>query len=188
MTGVGEEVERRPMEVRESRLYYGDAAATTGLVASLSAFFGLGPVTPVFFGAATAWCVLRCLRPRVRLRLTDEGIVEEGGWGGSELIRWIEVADVRPARRAAVRVELVDEDGFRRGRRWWKRLASAQPTTAGLGPVVFNAWALAGSRSQIVAALQNALDSHTITLVQGDPPLPGSEPPVLEPPRPGAAE
>lgn len=145
-------------EFRDSRLFFGTIAALNAAVALAAT-----PVPALFFGACAIWWARNVIAPRTRIRVTREGVELSYFVRSPGLIRWEDVVDVREGRFGTVEVELKDEDGFARRLSLPDRLvAGLNRLFYGFGPTAVSGLMVAGSRKEIHAALEAALDAYTL--------------------------
>ena len=180
-----------PIEIRDSRAFYALWAEVAGSLAVLSAASWIwGPVGLAglvglgVFGAHAVWALRRLFGRRVRLRITEEGIVDENFWYSPGLIKWDEVLDVRATRWGRIEIDLLDENAFlarlsgphQVGRiKQLARSARAIHTVLlGFGPASIFSWGLEASRGEIIEALEAGMDSYALSVVrQGHALAPG---------------
>ena len=124
------------------------------------------------FGSYSVWSLMRFVRPRVRVRITEDGIVDESFWWYSPgLIRWDEIVDFRTTKWGLVRIDLVDEAAFLERLSGLKQLARIKSMLNGLGPALIVPWALEGSKRDLMETLETALDSYTLAAARRREPL-----------------
>jgi len=166
MAGTSEPSEEHsgePIEIRDSRPFYGFWCLLTGSLAGLTAFaWGWGPIGLLVFGLHSVWSFLRLFSRRARLCITEEGIVDANFWTSPGLIRWEEVLDVQPTRWGLIEVKLLDEQAFWSRQSFWAQLARAKLLLYGYQGTVIVPWGLAGSRRKLVQTLQDGLDAAEI--------------------------
>lgn len=167
MTQPSEECSQEPIEFADSRTFYGSWCVLTGSLAALSTVsWGWGPFGLIAFGAHAGWALFRLLRRRTRLRVTEDGIVDENFWYSPGLIRWEEIVDVQPTRWGLIDVKLLDEEGF-----WDRQSALAQVVRMkylffGFGAAAIVPWGLTGSRRSIVRAIHERFDAAAIAAMR----------------------
>ncbi len=170
-----------PIEIRDSRAFYALWAELAGSLAVLSgAAWAWGPVGFAglvglgVFGANTVWSCLRLFRRRVRLRITEGGIVDENFWYSPGLIKWDEILDVRATRWGYIKIDLADEKAYFERLSGLAEVAHAYQKLWGLGPAAIFSWGLEASRGEIIEALETGMDSYALSVVrQGDALEPG---------------
>ena len=180
-----------PIEIRDSRVFYalwGDLALLLAAVSAASWAWGpfglLGLVGLGVFGTHSLWAFQRLFHRRVRLRITEEGVVDENFWYSPGLIKWDEILDVRVTRWGRIEIDLVDENEFlarlsgphQLGR--VKQLAQSaraiHMVLLGFGPAAIASWGLEGSRAEIVEMLEAGMDRYALSVVrEGDALEPG---------------
>jgi hypothetical protein len=164
-------IERKPVVLEagepevvwhDSALFFvGYAAVMGGLTTALMTIpSGVFPAT--LTGLNMAWAVLRLLWRRPRLRVTDEGVVDENFWYSGGLLPWSSIRDIRPTRWGLIQVELFEEDTYFKCLHPLKALALLKMQLYGFPPVVLIPWGLEGSRRDVVAQLQDGLDQWAV--------------------------
>ncbi len=162
-----------PIEIRDSRAFYALWAELAGSLAVLSgAAWAWGPggfaglVGLGVFGANTVWSCLRLFRRRVRLRITEEGIVDENFWYSPGLIKWDEILDVRESRWGYIEVDLADKPAYFRRLSGLAQTVRAYQRLWGFGPAAISSWGLEASRGEIIEALETGMDSYALSMVR----------------------
>ncbi len=152
------------MEIRDSRPFYALSSIAYGTLAWWSsASLGVGAVGLVVFGSYSLWSLLRFIWPRVRLRITEDGIVDETFWWYSPgLIEWGEIVDFRTTKWGLIRIELVDEDSFLGRLSGLRQLTRVKSMLYGLGPALLVPWVLEGSKRDLLGSLEARLDAYTL--------------------------
>ena len=166
-----------PVEIRDSRIFFASWGILTGSLAALSVVsWGLGPFGLVVFGTHAVWSLTRLLSRRVRVRITQEGVVDENYWLSPGLITWDEILDVRPTKWGLIEIDLADEDAFLERRSTLAQLAIFKQQLYGLGPAVIVPWSLRGTRRELLDALETAMDTFALSKVRNGEALgPGVE-------------
>jgi hypothetical protein len=148
---------------RDSRTFYGASCVALAAMATMSSPW---PWT-VLFGAQSLWAFLRFINQRVRLRVTDDGIVDETfSWYSPGLIRWEGIRDVRAGRWGGIEIELKDPKAFYYRLSPPAALSRAISRLFGLGPAVINPSYYKASRRELLESLEAALDSYTLDTVR----------------------
>ncbi len=152
------------IEIRDSKTFYGAFFVVLAAMAMMSSPW---PWT-VLFGVQSLWALLRVARRRVRLRVTEDGIVEETfRWYSAGLIRWEEIRDVRVTRGGGIEIELKDEKAFLKRLSPLSVLARvSQRFIFRVGPATISPLSLEGSKRELVESLESALDSFTLTSIR----------------------
>lgn len=156
------------MEIRDSRPFYALSSIGYGTLAWWSSSsLGLGAAGLVVFGSYSLWSLLRFVRPRVRLRISEDGIVDETFWWYSPgLIRWGEIVDFRTTKWGLVQIELVDEDSFLGRLSGLRQFTRVKSMLYGLGPALLVPWVLEGSKRDLLGSLKTRLDAYTLAAVR----------------------
>ena len=161
------------IEFRDSQAFYGSSCVgSAGL-----AVYSSEPWMALLLGSYSAWSFLRVVSWRVRVRVTEDGIVDETfGWYSPGLIRWEGIRDVRAGRWGGIEIELKDEKAFFYRLSPPAVLARAISRLFGLGPAVINPLYFKGSRRELLESLEAALDSYTLDAVRQSHTLASGEP------------
>jgi hypothetical protein len=131
----------------------------------------------LLLGSYSAWSFLRVVSWRVRVRVTEDGIVDETfGWYSPGLIRWEGIRDVRAGRWGGIEIELKDQKAFFYRLSPPAVLARALSMLFGLGPAVINPLYFKGSRRELLESLEAALDSYTLDTIRQSDTLGSGEP------------
>lgn len=178
--GAGPSVDFRTREIRDSRAFHAIVCFVFATVAAL--FAGAGwPLGAMLAMPPAGWAAYRMVAGSVRLRISEDGVEDRSFWYSAGFIPWSEILEVRSGPWGAVEIELRDEAAF------WERLGPLRQLPRvklrlfyGLGPAAIVPWGLAGSRSGIVEAMQEALDTHALRSLVGNERLesPTQEAPV----------
>ena len=156
-----------PIEIRDSRPFWAFCGALMGSLATLSAVaWGWGPFGLVVFGTHTVRTFARLLSRRTRLRITDEGIVDENFWYSPGLIKWDEILDVSAARWGAIEIDLLDANAFLARLSGLAQLYRVKLWLKGFGPAVIIPWGLEGSRRELIEILETGMDSYALSVVR----------------------
>jgi hypothetical protein len=163
-------------EFRDSRAFfaaYGFVAASVA-IGFASAGWALAAALAV---GVTGWAGYRMVATPVRVRVSESGVEDHSFWYSPGLIRWSEIVEVREGPWGAIEVDLRDEASF------WEKLGplKAIPRVKmqlfyRLGPAAIIPWSLAGSRAEVVGALQDGLDTHTLRSLTRPERLEGDSP------------
>ena len=163
-----------PIEIRDSRTFWAFYCALAGSLAALSEGWGWGPVGLLVSGTHTAYSLVRLLSRRTRLRITDEGIVDEIFWYSPGLIKWDEILDVRAARWGAIEVDLLYANAFLARLSDLAQLRRIKQRLMGFGPAVIFPWGLGGPRRELIEMLETGMDSYALSVVRRAKPLPSA--------------
>ncbi len=161
------------IEIRDSRLFYAICSEVAGSLALLSAIsWAWGPAGVAglvglgVFGANAAWALTRLFRRKARLRITEQGIIDEQFWYSPGLIKWDEILDVRESRWGYIEIDLADKQAY------FRRLSGLAQTVRGyqrlwgFGPAAIHTWGLEASKGEIIEALETGMDSHALSMVR----------------------
>ena len=160
------------IEIRDSKDFYG--ASCIGCV-GLAVYFS-EPWMALFLGSYSVWSFLRAVSGRVRVRVTEDGIVDETfRWYSPGLIRWEEIRDVREGRWGGIEIELLDEKTFLNRLSPLAVLARTISRLYGLGPAVINPMYFEGSRRELLEPLEAAFDSSVLAAARQNDPLGSGE-------------
>ena len=108
------------------------------------------------------------MRPRTRVRVTEEGIEIRYFVHPPGLIPWDEVLDIREG-RWVVELELKDAKAFRESLSPIdRRITDLNRLVYGFGPTAVSSLLLDGSKPEIRKALETALDSYTLAAFRDD--------------------
>lgn len=151
-----------PREFCDSRTYYGLWGLILGgmSVASINSILGIPGA--VFFGAYSLWAWGRTLFPKVRVRVTKVGIIDETFWASPGLIEWSEVLDVRPSRWGQIHIEVRKESAVLQRMSRPARITATKLLLLGPGPTSIVCWALSSNRESILRALEDGMDEHAL--------------------------
>lgn len=146
-------------ECRGSRPFFaGMVLLAAGLGVGAAALGSL--ILAVLAIGYTGWSAYRLIAPG-RLRVTEDGLVDDTFWHSPGLIPWRTITDVRPARWALIEIDLVDENAFVEKLGPLKQMALLKQQLYGFGPAIIVPWVLQGSRQSILETLQDGLDAYT---------------------------
>ncbi len=168
-----------PIEIRDSRTFWALCSALMGSLTALSAASGGGGWVGLWlFGTRTIYTFVRLLGRRIRLRITEEGIVDQNFWYSPGLITWSEMLDVRATRWRTIEIDLVDEEAFLARLSVLARLYRIKLQLRGLGPTLIVPWGLECTRRELIEMLETGMDSYALSAVRAGDPLPCRSPPV----------
>ncbi len=150
-------------EVRGSRAFYTFWCIAAGALAWLSSVsWGWGLMGLAVFGAHSAWALVGLLNRRIRLRVTEDGIVDENFWWSPGLVPWEEMLDVRATKWGLVEIDLRDKSAFFERLSPLAQLVRVKQRLSGLGPALIVPWSLEGSKRDLLESLETGLDSSTV--------------------------
>ena len=162
-----------PIEIRDSRVFYGLWVALSWSLATLClAAGGPGLIGFIVFGVHALWSSSRLILQQAPLLITEEGVVgvvhglAPGlvSWGG--LITWDEILDVRKCKWGLIEIQLADEEAFLERQSALVGLSALKLRIAGLGPAVIAPWGLEGSRREVLDVLETAMDSFALSNIR----------------------
>ena len=161
------------IEVRDSRLFYaicGGVAGSLAVLAAISLAWGPAGVADLValgvFGINAAWVLHRLFRRKARLRITEQGIIDENFWYSPGLIKWDEILDVRESRWGYIEIDLADKQAYFRRLSGLAQTVRAYQRLWGFGPAAISTWGLEASRGEIVEALETGMDSYALSMVR----------------------
>jgi hypothetical protein len=154
-------------------LFYAISGEVAGSLAVLSAIsWAWGPagvaglVGMGVFGINAAWALHRLFRRKARLRITEQGIIDEQFWYSPGLIKWDEILDVRPSRWGYIEIDLADKPAYFRRLSGLAQTVRAYMRLWGFGPAAISSWGLEASRGEIIEALETGMDSYALSMVR----------------------
>lgn len=146
----------------DSRGFFAIYGSTCALLAAGFASLPWGMPLAVVMGANALWAVMRASYRKARIRIDEDGIVDENFWYSGGFIPWSAVRDVRPTRWGLIQIELFDENEYWDALHPMKAFALLKMQLYGFSPVVVTPWGLQGSRRALVAELQEGLDRWAV--------------------------
>ncbi|MCG6989136.1 MAG: hypothetical protein LJF06_13285 [Gemmatimonadetes bacterium] len=166
-----------PVEYRDSLpVYLVWLVAMVVLTVCAVAFWPTwGPTPLLVFGSAAVAAALRVLRRRVRLRITEEGIIDRTGWYSPGLIPWEDVVDVRPGPWGYVQLDLTEASSFWERQTPLRQLHMMSAQLWGLSPATISSLGLAASRRTILRAMEVGMDRHALASLRREAELPPGE-------------
>ena len=154
------------IEIRDSRLFYAICSEVAGSLALLSAIsWAWGPAGVAGLVGA-AWALHRLFHRKARLRITDQGIIDEQFWYSPGLIKWDEILDVRESRWGYIEIDLADKQAYFRRLSGLAQTVRAYQRLWGFGPAAISSWGLEASRGEIIEALETGMDSYALSMVR----------------------
>ena len=139
-----------------------------GLLLSSTFLWDWGAFGVIIFGTHAVYAGARLLHRPVRLRITEEGIVDRIVWPSAGLIRWEEILELRPTRWGLIEIRLRDPDAFMEQRSTLFQLSRFKVLIRGWSPAVLFSLFLTGSRKHLLEQLESGLDAFTLTAVRQD--------------------
>ncbi len=162
-----------PIEIGDSRVFYaicGGVAGPLAVLAAISLVWGPAGVADLValgvFGTNAAWALHRLFRRKARLRITEEGIVDEQFWYSPGLIKWDEILDIRESRWGYIEIDLADRQAYFRRLSGLAQTVRAYMRLWGFGPAAISSWGLEASRGEIIEALETGMDSYALSMVR----------------------
>jgi hypothetical protein len=166
-----------PVEFRDSWPFYLVllvAAVALG-VCSVAYWPRWGPVPLVVFGPGAVGAVLRFLRQRVRLRITEEGIVDRTRWYSPGLIPWEDIVDVRVGPWGLIQLELAEGSSFWERQTPLRQVHMIRTQFWGLSPATIFPLGLSAARRTIVQAIEDGMDRHALQSLRRAAELPAGD-------------
>jgi len=159
------------VEIGDSRTFLfahllGSAALAIGSLALVSLAPALGVVGSIAFSLHTAWSARRLVAPKVRLRITEEGVLDDVHWYSPGFIPWEEIYNVRKTSYGLIELDLVDDDAFRERLSFFQRMVRLHWGFYGMGPEMVSSWPLASTKNEVFVALESGLEAFTLAAVR----------------------
>ena len=163
-----------PVEYRDEPGYVAIYLTVMVLLAALFSLAAspIGVAITAVFALSAAWAGLRLLRPKVRVQITEEGIVDENFWYSPGLIPWDNVLDIQKGPWATITVDLRDEAAFFDGLDPLQVIPRVKWRLLGFGPATISALILDASHDEVVDELQAGLDAYTLRSGASSPAIP----------------
>lgn len=149
------------------------------VLASLNGGGPFGMIGALPFGLSALYSFPRLVSRRVRLAISEEGILEQNFWYSPGFLPWDQVLAVRRRMWGLIEVEIRDPDSLLGKQPLLRKLGMRWLRLRGYGLVVITPWGLEGEGSEIVGTLQDGLEEFNLAAVRHAKALQGesSDPP-----------
>jgi hypothetical protein len=137
------------------------------------AYAGLGFL---LFIPHVLYALKRLVTRRVRIRISETGILDQSMWYSPGFLPWDDILDVRKRNWGLIEIQVRDQKKLLKSQGFLKRLAMRRFRFRGYSPVLVTPWALEDDRDEILQALQDGLEEFNLLAIRREKALEGGTP------------